>query len=121
MRLHTGVSVSSIIHDAFVLAVFVVGFSLGAAWQYIDKQGDKIAQLNSQQKEQKISDKASVAAAKGSQEYTQTAVGKGYDYVETADSCVSMSDSEYRLLNDLVETSNKYIGGVPTNSKAKKQ
>lgn len=112
----------SVARDLYVFVVFVLGFALGAGWQYIDKQSTKISSLQGAVVAAAKSEKVSSQISGKSQEYTSKSIEGGRSYVEAVSSCNGYSDDEYRLLTNLIKESNAFIGTgeVPGNKRAKK-
>lgn len=119
-----GLSLSDILRDLFVLAVFVVGFTIGAGWQYIDRQKDKIKDQQATIVSASKAETLSTSVAGTVQAYTTEAIGAGNEYIATVSYCINDTDDEYRMLGTLVSQANttiKYAGVLPRNSSSKRQ
>lgn len=123
MNLPVGVNIQSLIKDAFVVVVFVVGFSLGGLWQYAARLSDQNDQLNDVVASTKEAEKVSASVSGAVQTYTEAAVDNGNSYIQAISECPTVSVSEYDALGVLIASSNSAIrdaGKVPRDTEAKR-
>ena len=119
-----GLSLSDILRDLFVLAVFVVGFTVGAGWQYIERQKGELKNQKAALVSAAKAETVSTNVAGAVQAYNTAAIGAGNEYISTVSYCISDSDDEYRMLGNLVTQANttiKHSGGVSSNTSSKRQ